>query len=734
MLRRLTIPLVLALLALAPAANAAAPSPTLFPSDSLTVADASQLTGKRVNLPLPDCGARPSDCEDVRLLNQLDGFDLDPRIAVGFGVDIDVKKVTKDTLYLQKGDQRIGLNRLVWSPARRTLYGQPVSFLEEQSTYRLVVTAAINGTAASTTFTTMSATDPLQRMRRQLDDGSAYDAAGIALVARGIAFDATFPAATVLDMVRNNDVGAGKTAEERIVNTALDNAGTYAFGFLRAPSWLDADRTIPQVATKSTARVRGSETLGVALILPAGTPPEGGWPVAIHGPGVTRSKYDVFLAADFNARKGFATIAIDPVGHSYGPKGVLDVTTATGTKPVPMHGRALADVEGDGKLDDEELQAPPPPHPKSSLGFRDGLRQTALDNMALVRAIQRGVDVDADGVSDLSKSQIVYYAVSLGGIYGTMFMAAEPRVTVGASSVPGGPILEIARLAPGFRARVAAVLKNRKPGLLNGGRDGFTESAPLYVDPPVTAPARGALAIQDVGAGSNWLNRPGSPETFAPLLRLRPASDVPVKRVIYQFAFGDKTVPNPTSATLVRAGGLQDVTSYYRNDRTPTASQNPHGYLLDPRATGRQPAQQMFSDFYTSDGMTIRDPDAGGNIFEVPLADFAVLERLNYPLAPAQGEPPAETATDVATPPVVKLRVSVTPRRLRAGRRARLSVRVTSGGKSLAGARVAIGRVRAKTSARGRATLRVRPRRAGIVKLVVRSGTRRATVRLRVRR
>ena len=67
----------------APAGALAAPS--LFPSDTLTVPDAGQITGKRLNLPLPDCDARRSDCEDVRLLNQLDGFDLDPRVAIGFG-------------------------------------------------------------------------------------------------------------------------------------------------------------------------------------------------------------------------------------------------------------------------------------------------------------------------------------------------------------------------------------------------------------------------------------------------------------------------------------------------------------------------------------------------------------------------------------------------------------------------------------------------------------------------
>src|SRR5215210_3042135 len=105
--------LAAALLGLPGAAQAA---PSLFPSDSLTVKDGRQLTGERLALPLPDCSARASDCDDTRLLNELDGFDLDPRIEIGFGQAIDLSRVTEDTVYLQPagGGPRIPLNRIVW--------------------------------------------------------------------------------------------------------------------------------------------------------------------------------------------------------------------------------------------------------------------------------------------------------------------------------------------------------------------------------------------------------------------------------------------------------------------------------------------------------------------------------------------------------------------------------------------------------------------------------------------
>jgi hypothetical protein len=45
-----------------------------FPSDWFTVSDASHNTRRRVNLPLPNCVVRPSDCEDLNVINTLDGF------------------------------------------------------------------------------------------------------------------------------------------------------------------------------------------------------------------------------------------------------------------------------------------------------------------------------------------------------------------------------------------------------------------------------------------------------------------------------------------------------------------------------------------------------------------------------------------------------------------------------------------------------------------------------------
>ena len=619
------------------------PAPlTILPDDALTVADTSQLTGRRMNLPLPDCTARPSDCDEIRLINQLDGWDLDPRVEVRFSGPVDVGRVTADTLYLEQlgASGRIGLNRLVWDAATNTLYGQPRQLLRDGTRYRVVVTAGINGQSGTREFTTTSATRALRQMRSQLDNGRAYTAAGIALGARGLDFvrpDGTrtvYPSTTVARVRRFNDVGNAGLQEEIVFDSAQVTltASTYAFGSFLAPSWLDADRTIPAQPTGTGPVVRGREEVGFTLILPQGLEPAGGWPVAIFGPGVTRSKYDLFLASDELLRRGIATIAIDPVGHAYGPRSTAGVDLAVPPSSVTFSGFGRGiDQDRDGVIGPREgLSAPVAPHPKAAIALRDGLRQTALDNMALARAIARGVDVDGDGSNDLRTTGIGYYAQSLGGIYGTMVMATDPTLGVGVLNVPGGPILDIARLAPGFRPEVARELANRRPALLNGGDAGFTESQPLYDMPPETSPAPGALAIQAVGARTNWVDRSGSPEAFAPLLRTRPAEGLAAKKVLYQFAFGDGTVPNPTSATIMRAGGLQDVTTFYRNDLTATALTDPHGFLLDPRVQGRQQGQLQVAAFLASGGTSIVDPDGPAPVFEVPITDPAALERCNF--------------------------------------------------------------------------------------------------------
>ena len=55
------------------------PAGSPFPTDRFTVIDDRNITGLRVALPLPDCNTNPSDCQDLQVVNTLDGFNVNPQ-------------------------------------------------------------------------------------------------------------------------------------------------------------------------------------------------------------------------------------------------------------------------------------------------------------------------------------------------------------------------------------------------------------------------------------------------------------------------------------------------------------------------------------------------------------------------------------------------------------------------------------------------------------------------------
>src|SRR5262245_31861867 len=82
-----------------PLFDLSSPERSPFPSDRFTAPDARQITGRRVNLPMPDCATRASDCEDVVVLNQLDGFNREPRISIPFSGAIDPASVNSRSVF-----------------------------------------------------------------------------------------------------------------------------------------------------------------------------------------------------------------------------------------------------------------------------------------------------------------------------------------------------------------------------------------------------------------------------------------------------------------------------------------------------------------------------------------------------------------------------------------------------------------------------------------------------------
>lgn len=650
-----------------------------FPDNAFSVADPAQKTGRRIALPTAGCPAiGPSRCNELALINTLDGFDVRPRVTLPFTAAVDLRTITADTVRIEgPGGFRTGLVQLVLDPITGTVAGQPADYLAPGTTYTLVVDEGIRtalggvvapcppgacpagDTARRTAFTTLSSTAVLDQVRAALDEGSAYTAAGIAEADRTLRFDTAddgqpsiFPAdgltTTITTRSQTNADGTLDPAQP-VPNTAQSYA-TYGVGSLTSPQYLQAGNTIAPGPTGRAPEPTGNARLSVTMLAPAKKVGTCMKPV-IFGHGFTGSNLNVFLAADTLGTSDLAIFATDVVGHGFGPNSTYTVTPDGGApRSGKLFGRGV-DLDGNGTITNTEGAAALGAN--SVVGSRDALIQTVVDNMALVRALRRGVDVDGDGTVDTCTGEddaVGYYGQSFGGIYGTMLLGTDPDVQSGVPNVPGGPITEITRLG-GFRPLLAQNLATNVPALRNGppGLYGFTESMPLRRDPQVVEPQQGAVPIQQELVRNSWVQRSGSPEAYAPALA--PGARFADKRVIVQVAYGDATVPNPTAAELLRAGKLYDRTWVYRNDRTANAANNPHGFLLNPTLPAHAEGQEQIRRFLAGEDAV--DPDtAAGETWEPatprddatpPSTDYRVqLDCLHFP-DPQTGAPPTPT-------------------------------------------------------------------------------------------
>jgi hypothetical protein len=121
-----------------------------FPSDLFTVADSTQNTGRRLNYPYPDCTLRPSDCDDLDVVNTLDGWGLQTRVSIPFSGAIDVSTVTSNSMFVVSlgstrssaapGGERIGVNQIVWDPATHTVHFEVDRLLDQHRRYAVIVT------------------------------------------------------------------------------------------------------------------------------------------------------------------------------------------------------------------------------------------------------------------------------------------------------------------------------------------------------------------------------------------------------------------------------------------------------------------------------------------------------------------------------------------------------------------------------------------------------------------
>ena len=608
----------------------------------------------------------------------------------------------------------VGINQVVWDPATNTLHAESDEFLDQHTRYLLVVTdgvldstgGPVRGGAfadfldghrdgdgdhdrdgdrhgdgdrdsdhrrhrdsdrrlaayreelrdaledvrtrgrhivAASVFTTQSATSVLEKLRDTIKSMPA-----------SATLIASFPRASVgaIQWHRQTKVGTAPSSftDSFVPVPALDvfpgAVGTIAFGKFDSPDFETPAKIIPPIGTLTGGPVvQATNTLYFNLFVPAGSAPAAGWPVAIFGHGFTDSKQGApVVVASTLAAHGIASIAINVVGHGGGAAGTLNILSPTFAPigSVPDGGRGF-DQNGDGNIDSTEGSSAVGAN--AIVGNRDGLRQTVADLMQLVHILK------TSGIPGLDGNRIYYAGQSFGGIYGVKFLAVEPDVRAGVPNVPGGAIIEIARLSPSFRPLVAYALFGRIPQLHNLGTIPiptppfflplFNENIPLRNQPPVINTVPGAMAIQEVIENTEWVSQAGNPVAYAPHLRKQPLDGVAPRPFIIQFAKGDQTVPNPTATAILRAGDIANRATFFRDDllvnaviaansAQPPATvatlvnplRNPHTFLTNIATNygnvAAIAAQQQIATFFVTDGALTIDPDPLGPIDPLP--------------------------------------------------------------------------------------------------------------------
>jgi hypothetical protein len=696
-----------------------------FPSDRFTVADSANLTGRRVDLPMPNCVERPSDCQDIAVINRLDGFNIQPRISIPFDAPIDPHSVSSDTVFLVKlpcghddhtcdegpAPQKIGINQVVWDTATNTLHVESDELLDQHTRYALIVTRGVRGAsgapvasspafqrfrqtvrgaykdmlldamhaaakagvpedriAVASAFTTQSVTAVMEKMRDQIK-------AGPASVTDFILGPGGSRTVFALDDVASVSLRqqTGTTPTFNTVNFTLAElrsepraVGQIAFGrFLSRDYRMHADAFIPPVGTRTgTPTVFGAHEIYFNLVLPSGTPPPDGWPIAIFGTVGGGNKEGVTLGiasrlAVALARHGIALITINSVGHGFGPLGSLSVNRTTGEPVTFAAGGRGIDLNADGLIESTEgIRAAAP---RLIIDDSDGFRQTVADLMQLVRQIEAGVDVDDDALPDLDPSRVYYVSQSLGSMYGALLLALDPGVRIGVLNAVGGPRTTRTLTARGGRAAIGSFLAARGPSLINVPgitaleevavpapphynenfplRDGvalhvtLADSTVTAIQTPVVNTVAGAMDIQQWLDRTEWVMQSASPVAYAPYFRKMPLSGT-AKRVLVQVAKGDQVVPNPSSTAMIRAGNLEGWTTFYRHDlafaENPALPKDPHGFMPLPLQFGAiaHGAQEQIAVFFASDGELTLHPEPS-RFYEVPIAQ-PLPEALNF--------------------------------------------------------------------------------------------------------
>ncbi len=286
------------------------------------------------------------------------------------------------------------------------------------------------------------------------------------------------------------------------------------------------------------------------VVIPAGSPPAGGWPIIIQQHGLGGQRDTVVAFGELDAAKGFASIGIDAVAHGYrlldcGPGSVCGQDNANG-----LGGTAVPDgVTVDGSVLGQSIsflavnlgffQAF-----HNFLGIRDNFRQTYADLLSLVRLI-KGHSIDSGLGTTIDDTNIFYMGHSLGGLMGAGFVPIETDLKAALLNAAGGgltsQLFANSSIGGGAQALVNGIL-GLDPLNLPDQFALSTNMTQMIVDPADGVNSASLMLAPDAGAARN---------------------------VLLVEDWGDQVVPNQAGEALAIAANFSIIDPYIQNLMSP---------------------------------------------------------------------------------------------------------------------------------------------------------------------
>lgn len=539
----------------------------------------------------------PPTLFEVEQYNSLSGYGPEPLVQVRFSGAVNPSTLA-GSVFIVWGEP-IGMlsfptypqnyvmpvTQVSWDPATNTMYAKPDEPLDMSRRYTILITDSVRDTLgrsiqnATPFFNFSSPLAPLFPGIR-LVGGRDFQTMDVTAWVKGIRSTPTGSVRRVLPRVFD-------LSEAAKITLRSQTAANAAMPLTAVDFPADPDLLVQLGLRRAAFLSYDSPTLsgGVARLhfvvwLPAGPAPAGGYPVVFAGHGLNDSRLGgptIFATA---LASNSAVIAINAQGHGFGAASVLRFQLKDGTNlDIPNPGRGN-DVDGDGVIGSNEgcvLTSPGQP-----AFIRDCLRQTAVDYLQLVRELQAGIDADGDGRSDLSPQNVKYIGQSLGAMYGSLFAALEPSLESAVLNVGGSSALETARYSTAFQPLLRQYFALTYPKLVEADGTLADPQSRRYQPVQILTNPRSGPILEALDRALA-LEADSAPASFAPLLKQGTLVGQPIKRVLYQYALGDQTIPNVANGQLARAGYEYELVSVYRHDiarrLVPSLPADPHIYL-----------------------------------------------------------------------------------------------------------------------------------------------------------